>query len=364
VTRPRPRGLPPEDELVARLTSVLGTRRRDVLLGIGDDAAVVKPGEGPLAVTTDVLVEDVDFRSDADPRRLGRKALTVNVSDLAAMGATPLYAVVSLALPREADPAWFEAFAQGVRSAANDYGVAVVGGDLSAASVVFVSVCAIGRASEKGALTRTGARPRDAIYVSGTLGAASAGLALLEAGYRLHDDGVSGPRGRRVAAARAAELARLVRHQVDPRAMVELGRMLADGGLASSAIDVSDGLARDLHRLCRASGAAAVIDASQLPVDSGLALLPELTGFDPRSAALYGGEDFGLLFTVPKRHLAAVDRLSSRFALRRIGEMTAGSTVTLAGDGRSALLPEAGFDHFSGESRPAAASPKTRRTRA
>src|SRR5207247_1997370 len=120
--------------------SVFATRRRDIRLGIGDDAAVVDPGEGQLVLTTDCLVEDEDFRADADPRALGRKAISVNASDLAAMGATPLYALVTLALPREADPAWLEAFAQGVRSAANDYGMAVVGGDLSASSAVVVSV--------------------------------------------------------------------------------------------------------------------------------------------------------------------------------------------------------------------------------
>ncbi len=338
--------LPPEEVLVSRLASVFATRRRDVLLGIGDDAAVVDPGEGPLVVTTDCLVEDEDFRADADPRRLGRKAISVNASDLAAMGAAPLYALLSLAVPREADPAWLEAFAQGARSAANDTGMVIVGGDLSAARLVVISVTAVGRASQKGVLTRSGARPRDTIWISGTLGAAAAGLALLESGYRLSDGEVTGPRGRRVAKAKGPELGRLIRHQADPRAAVALGRALADGGLASAAIDVSDGLARDLHRLCRASGVGALVDASQLPIDSALGSVGETVSFDPRAAALYGGEDFGLLFTTPKRKLAAVDRLVSRFALRRIGEIVPGGEVTLVSEGKRALLPDRGFDHF------------------
>src|SRR5262249_28130213 len=155
------------------------------------------------------------------------------------------------------------------------------------------------------------------------------------------------PRGRKAAKAGADDVKRLIRHQTDPRAAVELGRTLAEGGLASAAIDVSDGLARDLHRLCRASGVGAVVDASQLPLDSALAAVGKLVPFDARAAALYGGEDFGLLFTTPKRKLAAVDRLASRFALRKIGEVTPGPEVMLVSEGRRALLPDRGFDHFA-----------------
>jgi thiamine-monophosphate kinase len=239
-----------------------------------------------------------------------------------------------------------EAFAQGVRSAANDTGIAVVGGDLSAARQVMISVAAVGRGCARGALTRSGAKPRDTLWISGTLGAAAAGLALLEAGYRVQEGSVTGPRGRRVASPRADDLGRMIRHQADPRPAVELGRTLADGELASAAIDVSDGLARDLHRLCRASGVGAVVDASQLPLDSGLAAAADAVPFDARAAALYGGEDFGLLFTTPKRKLADVDRLASRFALRRIGEIDGSGEVTLVSEGRRALLPDRGFDHF------------------
>lgn len=352
------KGLPPEERLVSRLATVFGTRRRDVLLGIGDDAAVVAPGKGTLVVTTDLLAENEDFRADSDPRRLGRKAISVNASDLAAMGATPLYATVCLAVPAEADPAWLEAFAQGVRSAANDYGLAVIGGDLSASRLVFISVTAIGRGPAKGVLTRSGARARDTIWISGTIGAGAAGLALLEAGYRLGvESDVTGPRGRRVAEPRGADLARMIRHQADPRAMVQLGKTLAEGGLASAAIDVSDGLAKDLHGLCRASGVGARIDGDKLPLDSALVAVSEVVPFDPRTAALYGGEDYGLLFTVPKRSLAAVDRLAARFALRMIGEIVPGGGVTLVSDSTSVLLPDRGFDHFGASEEPAGGAP-------
>jgi thiamine-monophosphate kinase len=246
-----------------------------------------------------------------------------------------------------------------VKSAANETGMAVVGGDLSASRTVTISVAALGRAPEGGALTRSGAKPRDSIWISGTLGAAAAGLALLSNRFRIVDGAVVGPRGKKAP----DDVRRLIRHHTDPRAAVELGRTLAEDGLASAAIDVSDGLARDLHRLCRASGVGAVIDASQLPLDSALGSVAALVPFDARAAALYGGEDFGLLFTTPKRKLAAVDRLAARFALRRIGEIVASDEVTLVSEGRRALLPDRGFDHFQEErpTKPAKKAAKKRR---
>lgn len=338
-------GLPPEDAVVAKLAGTFATRRRDVKVGIGDDAAVVVAPER-LAVTTDVLLEDHDFRRDTDPRRLGRKAMNVNLSDLAAMGARPLWAVLALGLPKHTKTDWLDALTAGVKEAASEHGVAVVGGDLSASEKIFVAVTAMGQAPNA-ALTRAGAEPGDALFVSGTLGAAAAGLRLLEKGYRISAEKVAlAPKGRRVPAPRALEVARLIRHQIDPRPQLELGSTLAAGSLASAAIDVSDGLARDLYRLCRASDVGATVEAGLLPVDSALADLGPLAGLDPLAAALYGGEDFGLLFTVPKKKLAAVEGLAGRFALRRIGTIDDGAGVRLVRNGRRAPLTDAGFDHF------------------
>ncbi len=338
-------GLPPEDAIVQRLAAAFSTRRRDVKVGIGDDAAVLA-SPARLAMTTDVLLEDHDFRRDSDPRRLGRKALNVNLSDLAAMGAAPLWAVLALGLPKKTRSEWLDALVEGVREAAAEHGVAIVGGDLSASEKLFISVTAIGHAPEK-PLLRSGAEPGDALYISGTLGAAAAGLRLLEAGYRLSEDkDALGPNGRKVPAARAPEIARLIRHQIDPRPQIELGIALASGGLASAALDVSDGLARDLYRLCRASDVGATVDAKLLPADSGLPDLASVLDLDPLATALYGGEDFGLLFTVPKRKLATVEALTGRFALRRIGTIDDGAGVRLVRDGKRVPLPDAGFDHF------------------
>lgn len=343
------RRLPSEDVLVAKLQALFATRRRDVLVGIGDDAAVVA-GTGRLVATTDALVEGQDFRKDADPHRLGRKAMNVNLSDLAAMGASPLWALLALGLPRRTDPAWLDAFAEGVREAAEEYGVAVVGGDLSASSVFFAAVTALGRAPAKGPLRRDGARPGDTLYVSGTLGSAAAGFLLLEAGYRLTaDKAVKAPGRKKLVPPRSTEVARLIRHQIDPRPALELGRVLASGRVVSAAIDLSDGLSRDLHRLCRASGVSATLDLPRLPIDTGLTELRGLVSFDPLRLALFGGEDYGLLFTVPRRKRALAERLSARFPIRPIGvtdDRHEPGTVWLRARGGERRVPDAGWDHF------------------
>ena len=343
--------LPPEDQLVSHLAAFYRARRRDVLLGIGDDAAVVQLG-GALAVSNDVLVEGIDFLPKSDPRRLGMKAIAVNLSDLAAMGATPLFALLALGLPARTPLAWFEQFHEGFRAVSTEHGVAVVGGDLSSSPTVFASVTVMGRPLVPGFLSRSGASSGDELWISGTLGAAAAGLQLVRAGYRLDgEDGVRGPAGRLLRSAQASELRRLIRHQLSPRPMVELGTTLAEKGLASAAIDLSDGLARDLHRLCRASGVGASVDRGALPVDSALSDLPKKVRLEPLASALFGGEDYGLLFTVPRGKSPAVTRLAGRFALRKIGVMTPAPAVLLTAGGRSEPIPDAGFDHFARNSR-------------
>lgn len=339
--------LPPETDLLRRFERLFATRRRDVRVGVGDDAAVLA-APSSLAVSTDALVEGEDFTGAADPYLVGRKAMNVNLSDLAAMGATPLHALLTLGLPRETPVAWLDGFLDGFRAAAREQAVAIVGGDLTAARERFASVTVLGRVSEEGPLRRGGGGPGDELWVSGTLGAAAAGLSLVLRGYRRDRDGkVTAPRGRRVSPARRDEIARLLRHQLDPRPMVDLGRALAEGGIASAAIDLSDGLARDLHRLCRASGTGAVVETATLPVDSGLPALAELPT-SPLDLALFGGEDYGLLFAVPPERLGAMKKLAARFAVRRIGRLDGTSKVLLAEGGVFSPLPDRGFDHFAG----------------
>ncbi|MFN7987066.1 MAG: thiamine-phosphate kinase [Thermoanaerobaculia bacterium] len=338
--------LPAENELLRRFERLFATRRRDVKVGVGDDAAVLA-APSSLAVCTDALVESEDFTSGTDPYLVGRKAMNVNLSDLAAMGATPLHALLTLGLPRQTPVEWLDGFLDGFRAAAREQAVAIVGGDLSASLERFASVTVLGRVPDAGPLRRAGGREGDELWVSGTLGAAAAGLELVLGGYRRDREGkVTAPRGSRVSAARRDETARLLRHLLDPRPMVDLGRALAEGGIATAAIDLSDGLARDLHRLCRASGTGATLEGESLPVDSALATLPLLRS-DPLDLALFGGEDYGLLFAVPPARLGAMRKVATRFAVRRIGRLEAAAGVFLARRGRLEPLPDRGFDHFA-----------------
>jgi thiamine-monophosphate kinase len=315
-----------ERRVISRIRRAFDRPRRDVAVGIGDDAAVVRT-PGTLLLTTDLLVEDEDFRRDWHPARLlGRKALNINLSDIAAMGGKPLHALVGMAMPGSVDETWLRGFMAGFRSAAREAGVALVGGDLSQADKVLISVTVTGAA--RWPVTRRGARPGDWIFVSGTLGDAAGGLRLLEKG------GIHG-------VVKAVEP--LIKAFLDPAPRLELGALLARRKLAAAMIDVSDGLSVDLAHICEESGVGAEVEAERVPISEALTKL----GKEPLDLALNGGEDFELLFTVRPKNLAAVGRLSSRFRLTRIGRVVKGRRITLVGPGKKRTsLRAGGFEHF------------------
>ena len=315
-----------ERRVISQIRRAFSEPRKDILIGIGDDAALVK-APGSLLLTTDILVEDEDFRRAVHPPRLlGRKALNVNLSDIAAMGGRPLHALVGMATPGDLEEIWLRKFMAGFRSAAREAKVALVGGDLSQADKVMISVTVTGEA--KSPVTRGGARPGDGIFVSGTLGDAAQGFRLLEKG------GLQGlSRGGRP----------LIRAFLDPAPRLELGALLARRRLASAMIDISDGLSVDLAHICEESGVGAEIEASRIPLSAALKRFAR----DPLAMALNGGEDFELLFTVRPAKLAAVRKLSSRFELTMIGRVTAGKKIFLVGsDKKKATLRPRGFEHF------------------
>lgn len=316
-----------ERRVISRIRRTFGEKRADVLLGIGDDAALVR-GPGRLLLTTDILVEDEDFRlADHPPRLLGRKALNVNLSDIAAMGGRPLHALVGMAMPGDVEESWLQQFMAGFRSAAREAGVALVGGDLSQADKIMIAVTVTGES--KFPVTRSGARPGDAIYVSGTLGDAAGGLRLVEKG------GIRGV----VKAVRP-----LVEAFLDPAPRLKLGAVLARRKLVSAMIDLSDGLSVDLAHICRESGVGAEVEASQIPISASLKHFAR----DPLHFALNGGEDFELLFTVRPAKLAGVERLRAGCGLTRIGYITSGRTISLVGPGKKKRsLRAGGFEHFS-----------------
>jgi thiamine-monophosphate kinase len=316
-----------EFELIERYFAKVGPSRSDVGLGVGDDAALltVPPGH-ELVACTDTLVDGRHFPHGTRADDVGWRALAVNLSDIAAMGATPAWATLALTLPA-ADEDWLEGFAAGLALLANAHRVALVGGDTTRGPLT-ITVQLLGVVPAGTALRRSGARPGDLVYVTGWPGDAAAGLALLEG--RLEGQGAN----------RAALEGKFRR----PEPRIAFGSRLR--GVASACIDVSDGLAQDLGRLAAASGVGATIRAAELPLSRALyALSGEARA---REFALGGGDDYELLFTVPpaaRQALAAVMSAAGAPACHCIGEIAAGRGVRVLGE-RGELPVPRGWNHF------------------
>jgi thiamine-monophosphate kinase len=329
-----------EAALVETIRRVAASTDPDILVGIGDDAAVVAYGDRLQVLTTDMLVQGVDFDlSMTSARDLGYKSVAVNLSDVAAMGASPRFCLVGAGMPADTDPGWVVELFGGMREAADEHAVAIVGGDLSRSDAVVLSVAMTGEAPAGGVVLRTGARAGDRLVVTGRLGAGAGGLRLMLAG------------GREIARAAATGWGRtLVSALQRPVARVGEGQLLRACG-ATAMIDVSDGLAMDLGRLCEASEVGAAVRSDAIPVEPALADLGELTGEDPLRLALHGGEDFELLAALPAGAVNdAAAALGERFgtALTEIGETReAPGLVLVSSDGSETALEPEGFDHFA-----------------
>ena len=309
-----------EREIIRRFFAGLATGP-GVELGPGDDAAIVV-GPGRLALSTDILVEEVHFAAAADPYLLGRKALAVNLSDLAAMGAKPLWALLGLSLPRP-DQAWLEAFAAGFASMAREHAVNLIGGDLTRARCCFISVAVAGHCGRQ-VLCRSSAKAGDELWVSGQLGQAECELA------------------------QYGGLGAEPKHkQLNPSPRVDLG--LALTGLARAAIDLSDGLLASAEQLAEASGLAALIDYGQVPVAPALSALG-----DPErimATALNGGGDYELLFAASPAATAQIRRAAAaaKTAVSKIGTLRAGHGLELRNADQlldPATLSVSRYEHF------------------
>jgi thiamine-monophosphate kinase len=306
--------MPSESEIIARLRKRAGVND-EVLLGIGDDAAVIKTTAGKdLIACCDLMVEGVHFRTEwSPPRLLGRKALAVNLSDVAAMGGVPKFAMMSIALPHKCSSEFIDELFEGMFELANAIGVSIIGGDTSSSrDSLFIDVSVIGECESGKAITRRGAKIGDRIYVSGSLGASALGLSLLEDGFRL-DDSKDVSDARRQA---------VLKH-LAPEPQLKLGRALGETGLATAMIDISDGLSTDLWHILDESDVGATIYATAMPVaECVLSVAVGAPGIDPLTLALNGGEEYELLFTVqPENHERVV-------ALAE----TLGATITVIGD--------------------------------
>lgn len=303
-----------------------------VVRGIGDDAAeLTLAADEHLLTSTDLLLEGVHFRFDwTDPKSLGRKAVAVNLSDIAAMGGTPRFLYLSLACPGETELEPIETFLEGVLAETAAHGVALVGGDTCASPGPWViSVTVEGSVVSGRSVGRGGARPGDVLMVSGTLGDSALALAHLQQDRR--------------------PPAPLLKRHLTPAARVELGQGLAGNGLASAMIDISDGLLADLEHILQASGCDALLDQSALPLSD---VARQLVGEHPEwlDLVLGGGEDYELLFAVPPPQVAAVTALAVRLDLQVtvIGGLSAGSGAMRMRrtDGQVRPLHVSGYDHF------------------
>jgi len=323
---------------IAALAARVASPGRGVTLGIGDDAAILAPFAGGVVVSVDTAIEGVHFRRGWAPlRTLARRAVMAALSDLAAMGAAPRATLVALALPADIDDDAFLELVDGTADAARDAGAALVGGNLASAGELSITTTVVGEAGTR-SLKRSGAQIGDAIYVTGVLGAAALGLALLSRG-----------------AGDAAEGAAFVARWCTPTARLDEGRALVSVG-ATACIDVSDGLAQDLGHLCAASAVAARVELAALPMLADQRAQAHALGLDAETLAVSGGEDYELVFTGPVSvALAAIGT--------RIGEIVRSDAVGTSGsgadakrvatnvqfvdaDGRTVAIGARGFEHF------------------
>jgi thiamine-monophosphate kinase len=338
--------LPKEDQLIERIAkavpSMRGARRSGGLrLGIGDDAAVGSPRAGrEWVLSCDAFLDGVHFRAESYPAEsVGYKALVRATSDLAAMGATPRLFLLTLALPGDRTGKWLDGFLRGMGRAARLLGMKLAGGDTTKSAKISISITVVGEIRRGLAVKRSSARPGDLVFVSGRLGRAALGLELMNARGRA--PGTRGPRG----------VARLLQPHLYPKIRLELGAWLARHRMASAMMDISDGLSTDLARLCKTSGVGARLAEERIPcvkIPDTTARLLRGRRLGPLRMALHGGEDYELLFTVPRRSLKRLRAAPGFSEITQIGEIKRGRGITIVGaNNRAKRLEPAGWDPFS-----------------
>lgn len=304
--------------------------RRTVTVGIGDDAAVLRPhARTEWVVSCDLSLEGIHFLPNYPPESIGYKSLARATSDLAAMGARPRYFLLALALPLSKTEKWLRGFASGMSRACREFDMNVIGGDTSRTASVTICITVIGKIASGHAIPRSAAKPGDFIYVTGTLGAAQLGLEISLRGL-----------------SRGPSLKKYLQPHLYPKIPVVLGQELARQRIPSAMMDVSDGLSTDLGRLCAASRVGARIHINKLPVVKVPADLLARR-IDPLSLALNGGEDYGLLFTANPRSARSIRRLATSQQITRIGEITRDTKLRLTrADGSQSIMKPKGWQPF------------------
>ena len=324
----------------------------ELLTGIGDDCAIYRPSDELLQVaTTDMLVDQVHFDLLTTPlRHLGSKAISVNVSDICAMNALPRYALISLAIPASFSVAMVEELYQGMSHAAKEYGLAIAGGDSSSSrSGLVISVSMIGEVSEKELTRRSGAGPGELLCITGSLGGAAAGLKLLMREKEIMLNHIENNESyQRNVMADLMEYREAIQRQLLPLARIDIVRFFHSRAIRpSSMIDISDGLSSDLQHLCRQSRVGALIDEGRIPIRSSTRLIADELQDDALTWALTGGEEYQLLFTIPREDYPDI---ADNKEIAVIGETTDAKEGVLLNDiygMKIDLSSIRGFDHFT-----------------
>ncbi|MFN2530411.1 MAG: thiamine-phosphate kinase [Pyrinomonadaceae bacterium] len=331
------------NQLRERVTLENLSSNPSLIAGIGDDAAIIRSATGKnIVISTDMLVEDIDFRRETTPPvLLGHKALAVSLSDIAAMGARPRWSLLSVGVPEKL---WcsdlVDAFYEGFFQLAQRYDVQLIGGDTSRApEKLVIDSIVLGECESGNAVLRAGAQPGDQLFVTGSLGGAAAGFRLVERGAQLPDQN---------AATDSQSIDHLLLRQLRPEPRVGWGIVLGQEKLASAMIDLSDGLSSDVNHLCRESGVGAMINAAEIPIDNFVRELCGRRALDPLQLALNGGEDFELLFSVKPQHVARLPKRVDGVPITHVGEIRYKSEgVRISEASRVWELAPTGWDHFS-----------------
>jgi thiamine-monophosphate kinase len=319
--------------LIGRIRKWMAASDPALIQGIGDDVAVIEVGGKVVLVTTDILIEDIHFKSSwIDPYRLGKKALIVNLSDIAAMGGTPKYFLISIGLPKNLSLSFISSFYRGLKEGAKRFQVDLIGGDTSLSQKIVINICLLGEGRKGRLLFRSGARVGDDLFVSGTLGDAALGLRMLQKrGLK------GGPKS-------------LIEKHLSPFPRIKLGQTIAQHRWASSMIDISDGLLIDTNHLLEESKVGARIWEDRIPLSRLYRKWARFFSKDPYQMALSGGEDYELLFTAPPEMRKRISNLalSLEIPITRIGEILPqkkGFRI-IQKDGKEYAPSRLGFEHF------------------
>ncbi|MEA3548440.1 MAG: thiamine-phosphate kinase [Thermodesulfobacteriota bacterium] len=322
-----------ERNFIKQIESLTPTSKNGLIKGIGDDCAVLaKSRDQATLLTTDTLIESVHFDPAwHPPYLLGRKAAAVNISDIAAMGGQPRFALLSVGVSAATEEDWLDQVMTGFQSMLEEHNMILIGGDTVSSPALMFSVTIIGEMIEDQALYRSGARQDDIVWVSGPLGEAAAGLEICRSHEKECDKWPS-----------------LVKAHLDPKPEVKLGRILAKSDMVNSMMDVSDGIATDLAHICTASSTGAEIRAEDIPFSESLLQAASAFHLNPLDLALRGGEDYQLLFTSPPEHATALPRLvrdQTGSEIFRVGRITSDQGVTLLDNNRRKDISFQGYEH-------------------